>query len=692
MSGIGTGPINPADATGRGERELPAYVSNGLIGLRVRPMPLQAGMALVSGFAGEHPERRIEAAAVAPYPLAGDIAVNGVWLSDVPHCVSDLRQAYDFASGELTSAFVYQACGREIACEVLTFASREDPTLVCQELSLTADGACDVQLRAGLDASGVGGRAMRHLRETPGEDKPACDGALLWESPGGGGRVGCAYVTELLPKSAAEDPARPALAGDRLLSTYAFRASRGSRYRLRLITSLIPDVLHGEPDQHAARLAAKARFDGFDVIRRENHAAWDELWKGRIRLVGAEPRWQALADAAFYYLNASVHPSAPASTSIFGLATWHDYHYYYGHVMWDIEAFVVPVLSLVQPGAAEAILDYRVRTLAAARANARLMGRGGAQFAWESAPSSGAEAAPLPGKAAWHEDHASLDVAHAFALHANLTGDGEFLREKAWPVLSGVAEWLTTRVKRLRDGYAIRASMGIAEREQPVDNAAYTNMAAAVVLNEAIDAARRLGRDLGQSWRDIAERMILPRRDKIVVSHDGFRIDEEKGATPDPLMGLWPVGYSLPEADEQATLAFYLAHAEAYIGSPMLSALYGVWAARSGDRDLALKLFEEGYAGFANGRFTQILEYRPDRFPEQPRAGPFFANMGGFLSGLLLGLPRLEPDEDAPETWSAAPVVLPRGWTAIEVDRLFVRGKPMRLVARHGERALLEPL
>lgn len=687
-----TGPISPPDATGRGERELPAYVSNGLIGLRVRAMPLQAGMALVSGFAGEHPERRVEASAIAPYPLAGDVAVNGVWLSDVPHCVGDLRQGYDFTSGELTSAFVFRACGREVACEVLTFASREDPTLVCQEINLVADGACDIQLRAGVDASGMGGRALRNLRETPGEDKPACDGALLWESPGGGGRVGCAYATEMLPMSAAEDPARPALAGDRLLSTYALRARRGSRYRLRLITSLIPDVLHREPDQHAARLAAKARFDGFDAIRRENRAAWAELWKGRIRLVGAEPRWQALADAAFYYLNASVHPSAPASTSIFGLATWHDYHYYYGHVMWDIEAFVVPALSLLQPGAAEAILDYRVRTLPAARANAFLMGRRGVQFAWESAPATGAEAAPVPGTAAWHEDHASLDVAHAFALHANLTGDGEFLREKAWPVLSGVADWLATRVKRLREGYAIRASMGIAEREQPVDNAAYTNMAAVVVLNEAISAARRLGRDIRMQWRDIAERMILPRRDKIVVSHDGFRIDEEKGATPDPLMGLWPVGYPLPEADEQATLAFYLAQAEAYIGSPMLSALYGVWAARTGDRDLALKLFEEGYAGFEHGRFTQILEYRPDRFPEQPRAGPFFANMGGFLSGLLLGLPRLEPNEEAPDTWSAAPVVLPSGWTAIEVDRLFVRGQPMRLVARHGERAILEPL
>ena len=39
-------------------------------------------MVLVSGLAGEHPERQIEAAAAAPYPLAGDLALNGVWMSD----------------------------------------------------------------------------------------------------------------------------------------------------------------------------------------------------------------------------------------------------------------------------------------------------------------------------------------------------------------------------------------------------------------------------------------------------------------------------------------------------------------------------------------------------------------------------------------------------------------------------------
>ncbi|HWU80729.1 MAG TPA: glycoside hydrolase family 65 protein, partial [Caulobacter sp.] len=173
-------PISPPPVSGDGGQDLPAYVSNGLIGLRVRCQPLQAGMALVNGYAGEDPERRIEAAAPAPYPLAGDIAIGGVWMSDVPHQVADLEQAYDFACGELTSRFVFAAQGRRLDCSVLTFASREDPTLVCQEITLTVDGACDVQLRAGIATGGVLGRVLRFLRDTPGEAGRNDDGGLLW--------------------------------------------------------------------------------------------------------------------------------------------------------------------------------------------------------------------------------------------------------------------------------------------------------------------------------------------------------------------------------------------------------------------------------------------------------------------------------------------------------------------------------
>jgi trehalose/maltose hydrolase-like predicted phosphorylase len=541
-------PINPPPVFGSGRKELPAYVANGLIGLRVRDVPLTAGMALLSGYSGEHYERKIEAAAVAPYPVAADLALGGVWLSDVPHQVADLEQAYDFSCGELTTRFNFAAAGRTARVEVLTFCSREDPTLVCQEIAVTVDGACSVGLRAIIDAGNADGRALRHARTTPGEAEPAVDGSLLWESAGALSTCGVALVTQVLGAGEAQ-PSRPPLRDHRLTTEYGLRARAGRTIRLRQIASLIPDVMHRAPDQHATRLAAKARQDGFEAIRAENRAAWDELWKGRILLEGAGDRWQALADAAFFYLNTSVHSASPASTSIFGLATWHDYHYYFGHVMWDIEAFAVPPLSVLQPTAAAALLDYRSLNLEGARRNARLFGRRGLQFPWESAPRSGEEAAPMPGTAAWHEDHVSLDVARAFTFYADATGDLEFQRTKAWPVLSGVAEWLTTRVTRTHRGYDIAESMGIAEREVPVNNAAFTNMGAVVVLREAVRLAGQLDLAVDPAWSEIAEGLAIPKRGKAVISHDGYRANEEKGATPDPLMGLFPFGYRLdPEA------------------------------------------------------------------------------------------------------------------------------------------------
>jgi len=681
------GPLNPSTVKGSGRKELPAYLANGLVGLRVRDNPLAAGMALLCGYSGLHPEKKIEAAAVVPYPLAGNIALNGTFLSDVPHQLSAIDQAYDFSNGELVSRVLFKARDVTAEIEVLTFCCRHQPALVVQEIAVTTDQACDLKLQGLIDTTGIHGRLEARALKTPGGGQDF-DGSLQWESEGGFSRCGVALVTQLSGVEAErENPG----GGDRspLATQYGLRARAGKTYRLRQIASLVPSVMHSYPQRQAERLVAFAAHQGFANLRRANRAEWEVLWKGRILLHGAARQWQRLADAAFYYMNASVHAASPASTSMFGLATWHDYHYYFGHVMWDIETFSVPSLSLLQPEAAGALLEYRLKSLNGARSNAQCFGRRGLQFPWESAPTTGEEAAPSPGTSAWHEDHVSLDVALAFARFAQTTGGGNFLRDKAWPVLSGVADWIASRAHRGRQGWEIRRSMGIAERKQECDNEAFTMLSAKAVLEAALEAAAMLNRPEGSQWREIATHLKLPLRDGLLVSHDDFRSNEEKGATPGPLMGIFPLG-NLDGSLAPATLDFYLSRARDYIGSPMLSALYGAWAARKGDRRMALKLLEEGYAGFTAGRFTQILEYRPDKFPEQPQAGPFFANMGGFLMSLLFGFPGLEPTwKDAAE-WPQREVVLPQGWRAIEVERLWLKGRPMRLLAEQGKRGLLK--
>jgi hypothetical protein len=658
-------------------------LSNGIVGLRVRENPLMPGMSLVCGFSGEHPIRKVEAAAVAPYPLAGDLQLNGVWLSDASHQAIMGSQTYDFSCAELMSDLQFQVGDARAHIEVVTFCDRVEPTLVCQEISLAFNSACDVAVRANIDATRIDGRALRYMRDTPGEEEAACDGVLLWEGAGAWSTCGLAYATELVGAGyVARD--RAALNGSILGTEYRFRARAGRRCRLRQLVSVVPSQMHAQPDYQAVRLVASARRRGFKAIRTGNREIWSDLWRGRIHLVGAPRRMQAWADSALFYLLCSTHTASPASTSIFGLATWHDYHYYYGHVMWDIETFISPVLSLLHPGVSESILDYRFRNLGSAAGNARMRGRQGLQFPWESAPSTGQECTPMPGSASWHEDHVSLDVARAFALHAYVTGDQEFMRDRAWPVLSGVAKWIKSRVERSRRGYEIRSSMGIAERKQFADNPAFTNMSAVVVLRDAVAVAHQLKRQADPAWSQIADNMVLPMRGSVVLSHEGYRANEEKAGTPDPLMGVFPLGYPLTDEVKRATLDFYLNLADNYIGSPMLSALYGVWAAIRGDRALAARLLEDGYGRFCSGRFMQTLEYRADVFPEQPRAGPFFANLGGYLSSLLMGFTGLRPGPGEPAAWAERTVVLPEKWKSIEVDQLWIHGHKARLTASHG--------
>jgi hypothetical protein len=78
-------------------------------------------------------------------------------------------------------------------------------------------------------------------------------------------------------------------------------------------------------------------------------------------------------------------------------------------------------------------------------------------------------------------------------------------------------------------------------------------------------------------------------------------------------------------------------------------------------------------------------------FPEQEIAGPFTANLGGFLTACLYGLTGIAQNAGEPETWCRRPVALPKGWRGIEVERVWVRGSELRLSARRGAVATLEP-
>ena len=68
----------------------------------------------------------------------------------------------------------------------------------------------------------------------------------------------------------------------------------------------------------------------------------------RIRLIGAEERWQDITDSAYFYLHSSIHASNPCSVAPFGLGHRH----YFGGVLWDTDIFMYPTVLLTAPKAA----------------------------------------------------------------------------------------------------------------------------------------------------------------------------------------------------------------------------------------------------------------------------------------------------------------------------------------------------
>jgi protein-glucosylgalactosylhydroxylysine glucosidase len=229
-------------------------------------------------------------------------------------------------------------------------------------------------------------------------------------------------------------------------------------------------------------------------------------------------------------------------------------------------------------------------------------------------------------------------------------------------------------VTETRRGLEIRDVCGIAERQPPVNNNAYVNL------------ATPLGHEANPIWARTEQRVVVPldRRTNVIRNHDAYRINEEKGETPEGAGALFPLGYACPPEVERATFEFGLSLADRYGGPPMLSSQLGVFGARVGDRKRALEFFERGYAAFVKEPYSVTLEYDPTVFPDQPRAA-LYGKSRGFLMSCLYGLTGLRLTSKPPGEWCERPIALPQGRNAIEVERVWVRGVPVRLEARHGD-------
>jgi len=464
---------------------------------------------------------------------------------------------------------------------------------------------------------------------------------------------------------------------------------------MQIITSYVPSVMHSEPHNQAQRMVQLALWQGVERLRSLNREAWAKLWESRITVEGAGEEWQDAIDASFFYLMSSASEFSPNSVPPYGLSHADAYE---GHFFWDTESFMFMAPLFCAPRVARAMLDYRFRRLEAAENNARLNGYMGIQFPWQSGATGDEVTVPWASQAG--EQHINLDVALAFDAYARVSADDGYIRERVWPVMRGVAEWIESRVEKTARGYEILHITGIDEENDDVNNDSYSNLMAAKVLRSASAYSEMFGLGKRKKWLEIADNMFLPvREDGVMEQFEGMPEQEKQHATS--VMAYFPYGYE--DENMYKTLNYFITHGMfEYCCYPMLSGFLGVYPAWCGDRETSLKFYEEANLTFFCEPFHSSTEWGipdpADRIEMSRRIGTnFITARGSLLSGLIMGLTKMCPwkgDVDAPvDEWFGENIVLPAGWEKITVGKIYLRDKAYRLTAEHGaKRAVLEEI
>lgn len=298
--------------------------------------------------------------------------------------------------------------------------------------------------------------------------------------------------------------------------------------------------------------ALNAAFEkGYKGLLEEHRQKMKKFWDiARIRIEGMSEEEEAAVCFAQYHI-AGMTPwhtnvSSIAAKGLTGEG-------YKGHVFWDTEIFLFPMLLFVYPEEAKQLLEFRYKGLDGARKKARDYGFEGAMFPWEAAK-TGEEETPLyaalnihTGKAnkVWSgikEYHVTADIAYAVGQYFEATRDYSFMEKCGYEIVFEAARFWVSCLKwdEKRQKYGIFDVIGPDEYTEHVDNNAYTNYMAAYCVKMALDYAKKLQEDQADAfclldqklqikrdlarWEELHKKIYLPvpGEDGIIPQDDTF--------------------------------------------------------------------------------------------------------------------------------------------------------------------------
>ncbi|MCC6179182.1 MAG: glycoside hydrolase family 65 protein [Chloroflexi bacterium] len=237
-------------------------------------------------------------------------------------------------------------------------------------------------------------------------------------------------------------------------------------------------------DQVDAALSA-ARRTGWDGLVTEQRKYLDEVWeRAGMDLEGDPALEQAVRFAQFQVLQAAARAEQCAIPAKGLTGRGYD-----GHTFWDMDTYLLPVLTYSAPGAAHDILRWRHKTLPLAQDRARELCLEGAAFPWRTIHGTECSGYWPAGTAAFH---INADIADAVRRYVTVTGHTEFEREAGIELLVETARlWQSLGHHDSKGNFHIDGVTGPDEYSALADNNVFTNLMAARNLRAAADAVKR---------------------------------------------------------------------------------------------------------------------------------------------------------------------------------------------------------
>ncbi|MFP5040885.1 glycosyl hydrolase family 95 catalytic domain-containing protein [Parasediminibacterium sp. JCM 36343] len=643
-------------ATDTSSNYTPAYLGNGIIGIRSQRDGLGATTVTINGLY-DFPLSKSYIHLIDDYnPLGIKIILKNGEELVYGSKVKNWQQSLNLKEGILATTYEYD---NVLSIKTQLMALRNLPVAAMEIFEFEAKEAIEFRVQNGIN--------IPNRQQSQGLYKPTFNFKMYKLS---------SQAKDVLPVMSTGFPTESGLAqvagantfyfeGQTPILEYArpdsfsqqlsFKVSlkKGEKYHFCLLSSFQHSNFSSDPYNDAIRICGREYHLGFQHQLEAHKKSWAKLWESDI-VIDGDTQVQLDIRNGLYTLYSSIAEGFQLSIPPCGIANeWG------AHIFWDADTWMFPPLLVLQPELAHSIIDFRFNTLAQSQKRAAQFGYKGAMYAWES-DLEGNECTSINYKLDMTEHHITADVANAAADYYKISKDKWWLRQKGFPIIREAANFWLSRVSKDAFGkYHINNVVGPDEYFEDVNDDAFTNAAVKIALNNATKYAKQLNEPVNLEWKKIADNIIiLQHKDGFTLQNSNWQ-DGRIIKQADVNLLAFPMGFVTNKMTIRKDLEYYEPLINPNGPSMSYSVLAGCYA-QLGDTEKAYTLFLKAYRPNLKPPFGIFTE-RPTN-----NVSSFCTGYGGILQTVIFGFGGIKIGEEGVLKGKAN---LPAHWKKMTIKR-----------------------